>query len=220
MNSQKIDLVIYGAGGFGKEIACLIAHELDNEFHQHYNFIGFIDDAREKGETIKYGNVLGDVSFINQYSSPLAVVFSIANPLVLKSAFDKITKADVVFPNVVSKGVTFYDAPSFTMGKGNVLFNGCRFSCDVKLGNFNLFNGFVGIGHDVQIGDFNVFGPSSRVSGDVTMDSMNFLAINAVILQGCIISSEIKMGAGSIVMRNIQKIGGLYFGNPARKIDS
>ena len=36
------DIVIYGAGGFGREIACLL--NLINEKTPEWNIIGFLDD--------------------------------------------------------------------------------------------------------------------------------------------------------------------------------
>lgn len=211
-----MDLVIYGAGGFGKEIACLIHHQMPKSFRETYRFIGFIDDGKQVDTPIKYGNVLGGVSFINEFIGELAVVFSIAQPQILKGALDKITKTDVIYPNVISPGVEFYDAISFKMGKGNVIVNGCRISCDVTMGDFNLFNGFVAIGHDVVIGDRNVFSPSSRISGDVRIGNGNFFGLNSAVLQGLSIGDEIRLGAGSILMKNARSPKTLYFGNPAR----
>ena len=213
-----IDLVIYGAGGFGKEIACLIHLQSDNAFNSKYNFIGFIDDGVEVGTEIKYGNVLGGVDFINESSEPIAVIFSIANPSILKNAFQKINQPKVQYPNFVDPNVHFYDEHSLKMGKGNVLFNGCRFSVDVKIGDFNLFNGYVALGHDVSIGDFNVFSPSSRISGNVNIGDENFFGLNAAVLQGKRIDNRVRLGAGSILMNNATKEGALYFGNPARRI--
>ena len=213
-----IDLVIYGAGGFGKEIACLIHHNLDSEFNAKYNFIGFIDDGVDVGTEVKHGAVLGDVDFINKSSKPIAVIFSIANPSVLKNAFLKIDQPNVQYPNLIDPNVHYYDKHSFKMGKGNVLFNGCRFSVDVEIGDFNLCNGYVAFGHDVSVGDFNVFSPSSRVSGNVSIGDENFFGLNSAVLQGKNVNNRIRLGAGSILMNNARKEGALYFGNPARRI--
>lgn len=213
-----MDLVIYGAGGFGKEIACLLHHQMPDSFRETYRFIGFVDDGKPIDTPIKYGNILGGVSFINEFKGELAVVFSIAQPEVLKGALDKIIKKDIIYPNVISPGVVIYDQISLEMGKGNVIVNGCRISCDVTLGDFNLFNGFVAIGHDVVIGDRNIFGPSSRISGDVNIGNGNFFGLNSAVLQGLIIGDEIRLGAGSILMKNARYPKTLYFGNPARKI--
>lgn len=52
------DIVIIGAGGFGREIAWLI--EDINEVKKEWNIIGFIDDSAEKQNRLINGyKVLG-----------------------------------------------------------------------------------------------------------------------------------------------------------------
>ncbi len=208
-------ILIYGAGGFGKEIACLI-NEI-NEIENKWNILGYLDDGVPVGTEIKYGKVLGGIDYLNQFESEIAVVFSIANSLILAKVVSKITNEKVYFPNIISPGVKFYDAPSFEIGYGNVIVNGCRFSIDVKIGNFNLFNGFVAIGHDISVGDYNIFSPSSRLSGNVTVGNQNFFGVNSIVLQGIQIGCNTKVGVMSVVMKDT-KDGYLYFGNPARKL--
>ncbi|MDR1459358.1 MAG: serine acetyltransferase, partial [Bacteroidales bacterium] len=43
------DIAIYGAGGLGREIACLIRHINENE--PTWNLIGFFDDGKAKGSS-------------------------------------------------------------------------------------------------------------------------------------------------------------------------
>lgn len=40
------DIAIYGAGGFGKEVACLLNRI--NEVNHQWNLIGFFDDIKRK----------------------------------------------------------------------------------------------------------------------------------------------------------------------------
>lgn len=208
-------ILIYGAGGFGKEISLLI-HEI-NLIKPTWNLLGYLDDGVEVGTFIKHGEVLGGIDFINNYPEEIAVVFSIANPIVLKKVVDKIINDKVYFPNVISPGVKLYEEDSLKIGNGNVLINGCRLSCDVEIGNFNLFNGFVVFGHDVKLGDFNILSPETRISGNVTIGNQNFFGVNSIVLQGVNIGSNTKVGVMSVVMKDTQD-GNLYFGNPARKI--
>lgn len=208
-------ILIYGAGGFGKEVACLI-NEI-NEIEPTWEILGYIDDSIHPGTEIKYGSVLGGLDYLNQYQSEIAVVFSIANAFVLEKVISQINNSLVYFPNIISPGVKFYDSPSFQIGKGNVISNGCRFSCDVNIGDFNLFIGFVALGHDVKVGNFNIFSPSARLSGSVSVGDKNFFGVNSIVLQGLKIGNITKIGVMSVLMRDT-KDGYLYFGNPARKL--
>jgi hypothetical protein len=58
-------IAIFGAGGFGREIACLI--NTINKESKQWDFIGFFDDGLEIGFKNKYGEVLGGLNDLNSY---------------------------------------------------------------------------------------------------------------------------------------------------------
>lgn len=207
------DIVIYGAGGFGREIACLI--KAINDLQPRWNLLGFIDDGVPEGTSNRYGKVLGNFEWLNNYRLPLSVAIAIANPKILQLITTKFTNTNLDFPNVIAPTVSFYDKDSFQIGKGNIIFFGCRFSCDVQIGDFNLFNGFVALGHDVKLGNCNILNPSVRLSGEVVVGDGNFFGVQSIILQGKKIGNHTKIGVNSVIMRNT-KDGYLYHGNPAK----
>lgn len=51
------------------------------------------------------------------------------------------------------------------------------------MGNFNLLNNDVFVGHNSIIGSYNVMNPSVRVSGNVSIGNTNFLGVSSVVLQ-------------------------------------
>ncbi|MEQ9376673.1 MAG: acetyltransferase [Imperialibacter sp.] len=208
-------IAIYGAGGFGKEIACLINH-INSEFLT-WDFIGFFDDGLPKGFKNKFGTVLGGIQDLNSYSEELGIVISVASPTVIEDLSGKIDNQLVYFPNLIAPNVLFLDKASMKIGKGNVVFFSCRISCDVTIGNFNLLNSMVSLGHDVVTGDYNVIGPSSRISGETTIGNANFFGVQSTVLQGLKIGNRTRVGAGSVIMRNT-KNDALYLGNPAKRI--
>ena len=208
------DIAIYGFGGFGREIACLIKDI--NSIKPRYNLVGFFDDNVVLGTTNPYGSILGGLHELNAYSQRLCIVMAIASPDILSTLIPQITNPNVTFPNLYASNTHFFDKETFTAGRGNVAFFGCRFSCNVTMGNFNLINAQVAFGHDARIGDYNVFGPSARLSGDTHVGDENFFGVASILLQGKRIGNQTRVGAGSIVMRNT-KDGYLYFGNPAKK---
>ena len=210
------DIAIYGAGGFGREIVCLLNQM--NEVTQQWNLIGFFDDGVSVGTENRYGKVLGNLQTLNEYKLPLSIVIAIATPKYLKKLSENITNPLIDFPNIIAPNVNIFDKTAFQIGKGNLIFFGCRLSCDVKIGNFNLFNGAVSLGHDVTMGNFNVLQPSVRISGDSTVGNENFFGVQSLILQGLKIGNNTRIGVGSVIMRNT-KDNFLYMGNPARKID-
>lgn len=211
------DIAIYGAGGFGKEVACII--NKINERQPCWNIIGYFDDGIAKGTQVShFGKVLGNKDDLNGWKEPVSVVFAIGSPGILQFLFEYIDNDKVDYPNIIHPEVAFADPESFRMGKGNLVTRGCSFSCDVTVGDFNQFNSISALAHDVKIGSFNVLMPLVRVSGEVQIGNMNFFGIGAIILQQIKIGSNTRIGAGSILM-NKTKDGFLYTGNPARRMD-
>lgn len=211
------DIAIYGAGGFGKEVACII--NKINEKTPTWNIIGFFDDGVKKGTSIShFGEVLGTKEDLNLWESEISIVFAIGSPKILQFLVSKINNEKVNYPNIIHPEVAFADPESFKIGKGNVVTRGCSFSCDVTVGDFNQFNSISALAHDVVVGSFNVFMPLVRVSGEVKIGEQNFFGIGAIILQQVEIGNNTRLGAGSILMTKT-KDGFLYVGNPARKMD-
>ena len=69
------DIAIYGFGGFGHEVACLI-HQI-NEVKPTWTIVGYFDDGVAVGTECKYGKVLGNIDTLNTWDKPLSVVIAI-----------------------------------------------------------------------------------------------------------------------------------------------
>ena len=210
------DIAIFGAGGFGKEVACLINRI--NETEPTWNLIGFFDDNPDlKGKMIShYAPCLGGTSDLNCYNRELAVTVTIGKPMTVKSVVAKITNPLVYFPNIIHPNFDMVDKETFHIGRGNIIQRDCKVSCDVTLGDFNVLNGSTALGHDVTIGSYNSFMPAVRISGGTKIGDCNFFGVGSIVLQLLKIGHEVKLGAGSVLMTK-PKDGLLYMGNPAKK---
>jgi sugar O-acyltransferase (sialic acid O-acetyltransferase NeuD family) len=209
-------IAIYGAGGFGKEVACLI--NAVNGVRNEWNFVGFFDDNQSlKDSSNYYGRILGGMEVLNSWETPLSVVMAIANPKILELLVGRISNSKIVFPNLLAPDVLFLDKGNIELGQGNVIGFRCFISCNVSLGNFNLMNIDVFMGHDSTIGSFNVFNPSVRISGEVTIGNSNSFGLSSSVLQQKCIENENVIAPHSAVYKDIS-VSGLYAGNPARQI--
>lgn len=212
LREQMKNIAIYGAGGYGREVACLI-NAINKETPQ-WNLIGFFDDGLPVGHENEYGKVLGGLSKINQYSHELAVVMAFANSEILKKIVDKITNPLINFPNIIAPDVSFLDSKSVSFGKGNVIGFRVLISCNVRFGDFNRLNIGVFFGHDDIIGNYNMFNPFVRISGEVRIGDRNFFGVSSIVLQQKIIENHISVAANSVIMRKT-KDNTTYIGNPA-----
>lgn len=211
------DIAIYGAGGFGREVACLLRHINETEGSK-WNLIGFFDDGKEAGYDNGYGPVMGGMSELNIYKSPLSIVIAIGTPKTLKMLVEKIENPNIDFPNIIAPNVLFFDKQTTNMGRGNIITFGCRLSCNTRIGDFNILNGCVSFGHDASIGNYNIFMPEARLSGEVTANDLNLFGGKCFIAQQIQIGSNTTIGAGSIILRKT-KDNSLYIGNPAKRIE-
>jgi len=211
------DIAIYGAGGYGREIACLITRL--NAVEKQWNIIGFFDDNPDlKGTKNEYGVVLGDIDVLNAWDKPLSVAIAIGTPNVLKLIAEKITNHLIDYPNLIDPSVEFMDRNNVRIGKGNIVCVRCVISCNVTIGNFNLFNVSAGVGHDATFGDYNVIMPNVNISGGVQIGNCNLFGVKSTVLQYLKIGNNVKIGAGSLMMRN-GRSDSLYFGTPANRMD-
>lgn len=210
------DILIYGFGGFGHEVACLIKHI--NKENAIWNIIGYIDDGVEVGTECKYGKVLGNIDTLNAWEKPVAVLIAIGNTKYLEIVSQKIANPNVEFPNIIASNVFFFDEESVAMGKGNIVTFGCRFSCNTRLGDFNVLNGNVSLGHDAVLGNYNIMFPETRISGQTTVGNRNFFGARTFVAQCLQIGNDCRFGAGAYILRKV-KDGCLYMGNPAKKIE-
>lgn len=210
-------IAIFGAGGFGKEVACLIKRI--NEQEPTWELVGFFDDGKEKGEQIShFGICLGGVQDLNEWKEELAVAIAVGNSLTVHKIVEKITNEHVSFPNLIHPNFALTDPESFKIGVGNIIQGECVATVDVEIGNFNVLNGSIVLGHDAKIGSFNTLMPAVRISGEVVIGDFCFFGVGSIVLQQIKMKDHVRLAAGSVLMTK-PKSGVLYLGVPAKKTE-
>ena len=190
------DIAIYGAGGLGREVAAML--RIINETEPTWNLIGFYDDTHAVGDEIGgFGKVLGGHDQLNAVTEPVSVVVCVGSPQGRRKIVGMIHNPLVDFPNLVSPDFVAEDPESFSMGRGNIIKSHCRVTVNVSIGDFNVLNGTVTLGHDARMGDCNLFGSGSFVK------------------QGLRVGNEVTLSPLSPLMTR-PKDGCTYMGNPAK----
>lgn len=205
------DIAIYGAGGYGNEIAALIKKL--NIQKKTWNFVGFFDDSKEKGLETFYGPILGNIDDLNSWNKELSIVIAIGNPEVLQVLYNKIQNKFIDFPNIIAPDILYHDINTVSMGQGNVIMYHSIISCFTTIGDFNLINSNVSIGHDCVLGSFNVINPAVRISGTVQIGNTNFFGVGSIIMQNLKVGNHTQISAGCTIFRNTQD-SYLYIPNP------
>jgi sugar O-acyltransferase (sialic acid O-acetyltransferase NeuD family) len=207
------DIAIFGAGGMGRETACII-NRINAFGTPVWNFVGFYDDGLQVGEQNELGTILGGMAELNTINHDLAIVIALGNPQILKKIRQQITNPHITFPNIIDPSVDFWHRESLQIGEGNIICPHCLLSCGVHMGSYNILNGDVSLRHDVVLGNYNAIMPGVRISGGVTIGDGNFFGLNAAVTQYVEIGNEIRIGAGAIVMNSLFERN-LYVGIPA-----
>lgn len=209
------DIAIYGAGGFGREVACMI-EKINTLKNNQWRLVGFFDDNKEIGEEIsRFGKVLGGINEINNWINPLDIVLCFGNPDTLYKVKNRISNKNIYFPNLIDPNFYVADPYTFEIGEGNIIKASCSVTCNVTLGNFNVLNGYVNCGHDVKIGNYNCIMPGVRISGEVTIGDYNLLGSDSFIKQQVKIGNNITLSPLSALLSK-PKDGNTYIGNPAK----
>jgi sugar O-acyltransferase (sialic acid O-acetyltransferase NeuD family) len=206
------DLIIAGAGGFGRE-ALALAKTL-NSIEPQWNIRGFINDVPDALDGVKCSHgIIGTIKdwqpsdnevFVMGVSSP-AGKEKIAGILKAKGA----RFVTLVHPlALVSEYVT--------MGEGCIINGRSSIGDNAVLGDFVNLAGSM-VGQDAVIGDFSTLTGYVNIT-DAKLGKRVFVGSHAVILNRRKIGDDAYVCAGSIVFNNV-KPGIKVFGNPAKKFD-
>lgn len=207
-------IAIYGAGGFGREVACLL-REI-NEVTPTWNFIGFFDDRLPAGTAVGKSKVLGDMVALNAWEQELAVAFAIAKPKTLKSLVAAVKNPRIEFPNLIAPDVHFRERESVRFGRGNIINTRSAISCDCVFGDFNLSVFDNVFGHDMSVGNFNVFFTGTRLSGRVQVGDENVFGASSTVLQNLSVGNRNTLGGASLLVASVKDDATLV-GVPAKK---
>ncbi len=208
------ELLIVGTSGLAKECA-QIARQIDPD-SQRWPAISYVThDKTLLGTTLPFGCVSMLDHDLQTIETKVDVVIGIGHPNLKQKICQKFSKNPMLsFPNLIHPTVEI--DPNFVkMGHGNMLTKGVVMTCDIEIGNFNLFNWNCTVGHDSKLGNHNVINPGSSISGRVKIGDSCLIGTGSRIIEDVKIGSNICIGAGAVVTRSIEQAG-IYVGIPAR----
>ena len=209
-----LDLVIYGAGGMGREILELV--RASDPTREKWNFIGFIDDGIPVNTSLGDAAVLGGVSWLSRACSSIGVIMGLADPIVKSELYSVLSQnPKVEFPVVVHPWA--YVESTASLSPGTVVSSFCFVAVDAFMGVCSFLNVASQVGHDSVVGDFCSIMPSVNISGNVTIGPRTLVGVGSKILQGLRIGSGATVGIGSVVLNDVPD-GCTVMGYPARVV--
>ncbi|CAM3263681.1 acetyltransferase [Nocardioides dubius] len=197
------DLVVIGAGGFGREVLDVV-DAINASTDAAWSVRGVVDDApsQENLERLAKRGVtyLGGSAEVLD-SQPAAYVVGIGSPSVrtkVALSFDAAgwSAATLIHPTVTQG----FDV---TIGAGSVLCAGVRLTTNIRLGRHVHVNLNSTIGHDTTIEDFVSINPLASISGDCTIESGVLVGVAGIVLNGLRIGADSTVGGSACVVRDV-----------------
>jgi sugar O-acyltransferase (sialic acid O-acetyltransferase NeuD family) len=195
-------VAIYGAGGFGREVALMIK-QIDFESAAPWKVLGFYDDGKPKGTVVDDLVVLGGLEDLNSFSHPIGVILAVADPTVRRGIKEKIILKGVTYPIIIHPSANIGDAKRNQFEEGVIIAAGNILTTSIAIRSFTIVNLHCTIGHDVLIGPFSTVMPGCSLSGSVDIGSEVLIGSGARILPGVNIGNGSKVGAGAVVLENV-----------------
>lgn len=214
MGVEMKKILIYGAGGFGREVQWLI--ERINQKEPIWQIEGYLDDGMEVGTAINGYKVLGGKEKLQEYDKTTAVVCAIGSAKIREKIILEIKQiGKFQFPNLIDPWVQM--SQFLSMGEGNIICAGNILTVNIILKDFVILNLSCTVGHDVVLESFVTVYPEVNISGCVIIKKYAEIGTGSKIIQGKVIKEHTIIGAGAVVVKDITE-SGTYVGVPARKI--
>ncbi len=192
------DIVIIGAGGFGREVAWLI--EDINKVNNEWNIVGFVDDNKSiQGTEINGYKVVGDIDWLKEQE--LCVVNAIGDPIIKKKVMEKLAGSKNHYPVLIHPSVI--NSGSVNFGEGSIVCAGNIITVNIEIGKHVIINLDCTIGHDANIGDYSTVLPSVNISGFVKTEECVSVGTGSAIIQGVNIGRNTVVGAGAVVVKDL-----------------
>ena len=172
-------IFIVGGDGFARE--CYVLLKTFSNYNKEFTFGGFLGHGGY-GHTVNYKTYqylyIGEVSEYT-FNENDYVVIGAGYPNLRKKIYTELKERNVKFYNLISSSSLISN--SVEVGEANIILaSSC--TANINIGNGNVFNGDVIVGHDVEIGDFNFFGPRSQILGNVKVGNSNQVGANTILL--------------------------------------
>ncbi|HTF20621.1 MAG TPA: acetyltransferase [Chryseolinea sp.] len=210
---MKEKILIYGAGGLGREILSLIRAT------QEFDLIGFIDDSVRRGTEIKGLKVLGGEEVLHGFDGNVNVVLAIGDPVAKSMRARHLDNRYLQYPAIIHPSAVLQDRESIQLGRGCVIGAGSILTTDINVGDHALVNINCTIGHDSRIGRCTSLMPGVNIAGEVVVGNEVLVGSGASVINRVIIGDRATVGMGAVVLKDVMA-GMVVVGVPARPMRS
>jgi acetyltransferase EpsM len=208
MNIKNKNVVIYGASGHGKVIADIVKKS-------GKTVLAFVDDNETLWDKPFCGcPVWRGSSHLFEYAKkePFSVIIGIGDNHHRQEMVKPLESAGICFDTAIHPSAQL--GSDVDIGEGTVIMANSVINPGVRLGRHCIVNTAVTIDHDCMIGDFVHLSPGTHLGGSVRVGHCSWIGLGASIINNIHIAEHTIIGAGSVVIRNVEPHI-VVAGNPA-----
>ena len=205
------DLVLIGAGGFGREVVTYI-NDI-NAAEPTWNLLGFIDDFAT--ETPEGYPVIGTMETLLAMDPKPYFAVPIANSQVREQLVNRCLEAGMKPATLIH--------PDSKIGDKNEIGEGCiicrEFSTgpNVTIGAYSIVNVKCAFGHDAYVEPYNTFMSEALIAGETYIDKHCYIGLRCTMINRVKVTQQCTFGACCCIVRDAVEPG-TYVGVPAKLI--
>ena len=196
------NVIVIGAGGHGKVIADIIKKSGDM-------VSGFLDDNPSLSDTFMGYPILGSTDVFEDFKK-CQFVIAIGDAVIREKITEKLDGVKwytAIHPSSVISDI------GVSIGEGTVIMANVVINTGTIIGKHCIINSGAIIEHDNKIDDFVHVSVGAKLAGTVTIGKGTWIGIGVSVSNNISICADCMVGAGGVVIRNIEKEG-TYVGVP------
>ena len=205
-------LVIVGAGGFGREMLAWARQSV--QFERDWTIKGFIDDnvVVLAGKNTP-GAMLGTIRDY-QPASDEVFICAMGVPSIKRQCCELLMSRGAQFTQLIHRSAVVGD--NVELAEGVVLCPLTAVSANNRLGRCVAINLHSSVDHDACVDDWTQVNCHCDLTGSVQVGKEVFFGSSVCIIPGVKIGDGAYLGAGSVILRDVPA-GAKVFGVPARQ---
>jgi sugar O-acyltransferase (sialic acid O-acetyltransferase NeuD family) len=192
------EIVIVGAGGFGREVAWLV--EEINAVSPEWRLVGFLDDAAS-GSTVEGYPILGPIDTVAGLGPDIHLTCAIGDSRLRRRLVGRLEESGRRFATLIHPSVL--RSKYVAIGEGSTICAGTILTTNINIGKQCLLNLNCKVGHDSTLGDFTSCMLAVNIAGDVTIEQGCYFGLNACVINQKRVGEWSIIGAGAAVVKDI-----------------
>lgn len=213
---MPFDIIIVGAGGFGREVMQWARSTFDRN---QFRLKGFLDDDSECINNTHCG--LPWLGSIAEGKDRYAIqendrfLYAIGNIENKRSIIQGLKKRGAQFINLIHPTAIVSD--SAKLGEGVVVCPFALVSDQATLDDFTMVNFYASCAHDVTIGKYSILSPYATVNGFSQLEEEVFLGTHATVTAYLSVGTKSKISANSVAMKDVPP-NSIVYGVPGKSM--